>query len=125
VRAACEHDFEAFARDELAYRRTLGYPPFSSIALLVFRDRDFDQANTHAHAIAAGLRRSHPVDLQIMGPAPAPLERLRGEFRVQVLLKGRSRGAIRHGITEAAHLIERRRLRPDAVTIDVDPVSTL
>ena len=125
VRAACEQDFEAFARDELAYRRTLGYPPFSSLALLVFRDRDFDQASAHAHAIAGGLRRSQPADLQIMGPAPAPLERLRGEYRVQVLLKGRSRAAIHHGITEAASLIERRRLRPDAVTIDVDPVSTL
>jgi primosomal protein N' (replication factor Y) len=125
VRAACEQDFEAFARGELAYRRTLGYPPFSSLAVLVFRDREFDQANAHAHAVAAGLRRSHAPDLQIMGPAPAPLERLRGEFRVQLLLKGRSRGAIRRGITEAAGLIERRRLRPDAVTIDVDPVSTL
>jgi primosomal protein N' (replication factor Y) len=60
-----------------------------------------------------------------MGPAPAPLERLRGEFRVQVLLKGRSRAAIRNGVAEAAGLIERRGLRPDAVTIDVDPVSTL
>jgi primosomal protein N' (replication factor Y) (superfamily II helicase) len=124
VRAACEHDFEAFAKDELAYRRTLGYPPFSSLALLVFRDRVFETARAHAHAVASGLRRAHPPDLQVMGPAPAPLERLRGEFRVQVLLKGRTRAAVRHGIAEAVTLIERRRLRPDAVTIDVDPAST-
>src|SRR5206468_12370450 len=100
VRAACEHDFEAFAKDELAYRRTLGYPPFSSLAMMVFRDRDFETASAHAQAIAGGLRRSRPIDLQVMGPAPAPLERLRGEFRVQVLLKGRSRAAVRHGIGE-------------------------
>jgi primosomal protein N' (replication factor Y) len=125
VRAACEHDFVAFAKDELAYRRTLGYPPFSSLALMVFRDRVFETAHAHAQFVASGLRRALPADLQILGPAPAPLERLRGEFRVQVLLKGRSRAAVRQGITQSVTLIERRKLRPDAVSIDVDPASTL
>jgi primosomal protein N' (replication factor Y) len=125
VRAACDHDFEAFAHAELAYRRTLGYPPFSTLALLVFRDRVFETARAHAGAVAAGLRRLHVPDLQIMGPAPAPLERLRGEFRVQVLIKGRTRPAVRQAMVEIPALIERQRLRPDAVTLDVDPVSTL
>jgi len=125
VRAACDHDFEAFARDELSYRRTLQYPPFAALALLVFRDRDFDTARGRAGTLAAGLRRLHLPDLGILGPAPAPLERLRGEFRVQVMLKGRSRAAVRRGMSEAADLLERAGVRPDSVTLDVDPVSTL
>ena len=125
VRAACEHDFEAFAHDELAYRRTLQYPPFAALALLVFRDRDYDTARARAGTLAAGLRRLHLPDLGILGPAPAPLERLRGEFRVQVMLKGRTRAAVRRGMSEAADLLERAGVRPDNVTLDVDPVSTL
>jgi len=125
VRAACDHDFEAFARDEMAYRRTLQYPPFAALALLVFRDRDYDTARARAGTLAAGLRRLHLPDLGILGPAPAPLERLRGEFRVQVMLKGKSRAAVRRGMSEAADLLERAGVRPDSVTLDVDPVSTL
>jgi len=125
VRAACDHDFEAFARDELAYRRTLQYPPFAALALMVFRDRDFDTARARAGALAAGLRRLRLPGLGILGPAPAPLERLRGEFRVQVMLKGGSRAVVRRGMAEAADLLERAGVRPDGVTLDVDPVSTL
>jgi hypothetical protein len=44
---------------------------------------------------------------------------------VQVMLKGRSRAAVRRGMTEAAGLIERAGIRPESVTLDVDPVSTM
>jgi primosomal protein N' (replication factor Y) len=125
VRAACEHDFEAFARAELAYRKTLRYPPYSALALLVFRDRDYERAFERASRVAEGLRRSGPADLQILGPAPAPLERLRGEYRLQLLIKAERRAVVRRALGEATALIESLGLRPDAVTVDVDPVSTL
>ena len=125
VRAACEHDFEAFARTELAYRQTLRYPPYSSLALLVFRDRVYERARDRAVRVAAGLRSRRLDDLQILGPAPAPLERLRGEYRLQLLIKGGHRTAVRQALGEATAILERLRLRGDSVTVDVDPVSTL
>jgi primosomal protein N' (replication factor Y) len=125
VRSACEHDFEAFARAELVYRRTLQYPPFSALAMLVFRDGTYERAWERASVVAAGLRRSRPEDLQVLGPAPAPLEKLRGRYRVQVLLKGARRASVRRGLEEAAGLLERLGVRNDSVTVDVDPASTL
>ena len=125
VRAACEHDFEAFARAELVYRKTLRYPPFSALALLVFRDRIYERALEQASSIATRLRSSRQVDLQVLGPAPAPLERLRGVYRVQVLLKGSRRAAVRQALEETDSLIERLGVRKDSVTVDVDPASTL
>jgi primosomal protein N' (replication factor Y) (superfamily II helicase) len=125
VRAACEHDFEAFARDELAYRRTLHYPPFAALALLVFRDRDYEVARERAASVAAGLRRMRLPGIGVLGPAPAPLERLRGAYRVQVMLKGDTRAAVRQGMGALTGLLERSGAHAEAVTIDVDPVSTL
>jgi primosomal protein N' (replication factor Y) len=125
VRAACDHDFEAFARDELNYRRMLHYPPFAALALMVFRDREFEAARAGASALAEGLRRLRLPGLVVLGPAPAPLERLRGAYRVQVMLKGDARAVVRNGVAEAAALLERAGVRSDRVTIDVDPVSTL
>jgi primosomal protein N' (replication factor Y) len=125
VRAACDHDYEGFAREELRYRRNLHYPPYSALALLVFRDADFEKAGAAAARIAAGLRSSGRQDVQILGPAPAPLERLRGQWRVQVLIKGAQRAAVQAAVHDATARIEAAGLRPDAVAIDVDPVSTL
>jgi primosomal protein N' (replication factor Y) (superfamily II helicase) len=125
VRAACDHDYEGFAREELRYRRNLHYPPYSALALLVFRDADFEKAGAMAARIAAGLRAAGRQDAQILGPAPAPLERLRGQWRVQVLIKGAQRAAVQAAVHDATARIEAAGLRPDAVAIDVDPVSTL
>lgn len=125
VRAACEHDFETFARAELAYRRTLHYPPYSALAILLFRDRAFERARERGATVAAELRRLGLQGLQVLGPAPAPLERLRGEYRVQILIKGERRDVIRQALGAATEILEKLKLRPDSVTVDVDPVSTL
>jgi primosomal protein N' (replication factor Y) len=125
VKSACEHDYEGFATEELRYRRQLHYPPYTALALLVFRDPDFDRARAAAERLATGLRAAPRDDVKILGPAPAPLERLRGSWRVQVLIKGKQRAAVQAAVRDAAALIEGAGLRPDAVAIDVDPVSTL
>ncbi|HKQ96237.1 MAG TPA: primosomal protein N', partial [Candidatus Polarisedimenticolia bacterium] len=125
VRAACEHDFTSFAHAELAFRKSLRYPPFAALALMVFRDRSYDVAATRAGACAATLRRLGIDGLAVLGPAPAPLERLRGEYRVQVMLKGARRAVVRLGVEAAVEHLERAGMRPDQVTLDVDPVTTL
>jgi primosomal protein N' (replication factor Y) len=125
VRAACLHDYEGFATDELRFRRALRYPPFSVLALLVFRAAKYETALARAGSVAASLKRSAGSGVQVLGPAPAPLERLRGEYRVQVLLKAEHRSDLRRAVASASEAVEQAGLRPDAVTFDVDPVSTL
>jgi len=125
VRAACEHDYEGFAREELRYRKALHYPPYSALALLVFRDARYEAALQAAARIVAGIKGRGDAEVQVLGPAPAPIERLRGQWRVQVLLKGARRAAVKSALNDAVGRIEAEGLRPDAVGIDVDPVSTL
>ncbi len=125
LRAACDHDFESFASRELAYRRVMNYPPYSALALVLVKDRSFERARAGAGAVAAVLRGLRSPGLQVLGPAPAPLERLRGEYRVQILLKAGGRRAMQEALAEMLEELDRRRTRVEDLVIDVDPISTL
>ncbi len=125
IKAACDHDFAAFAAEEMTYRRVMNYPPYTSLALVLVKDRIFDRASAGA-ALAAGiLREAGKGSLQVLGPAPAPLERLRGEYRVQVLVKSASRPEIQAALSRMLAEIDRRNERLPGLVIDVDPMSTL
>ena len=99
IRMARQHDYAAFAAGELTGRSSLGYPPFGKLQLWLFRSTDADRAESAAGKAAGMLRRQaerQRMDrVQILGPAPAPLKRIRGQHRWQLLLKGPSAAALR------------------------------
>jgi primosomal protein N' (replication factor Y) len=125
LRAACLHDYEAFAREELEYRRVMHYPPYSAMALVLLRDRRFEKARDAAARAAALLRGRRAGTLQVMGPAPAPLERLRGHYRVQVILKARNRREVQAALAALHEDLEGDPAVVRQMSIDVDPLSTL
>jgi primosomal protein N' (replication factor Y) len=125
IRAAAEHDYAGFATRELAFRKVMNYPPFSALAVLLVKDRSFDRARGRATAIARTLRRPGSGGLQILGPAPAPLERLRGEYRVQILIKAASRREMQGAMAALLEELEKKREKMEGLVIDVDPVSVL
>jgi primosomal protein N' (replication factor Y) len=129
IRHACRQDYVAFFEDEMRYRRAMRYPPVVALVNLVVRAPTFGQAMDEASDLVAGLRqnsRQSSVDgrqsFRILGPAPAPIGRLRGEYRVQFLLKGTERVAMREALL--AVLAPRPDLRK-RITVDVDPLSVL
>jgi primosomal protein N' (replication factor Y) len=125
IKAACDHDFAAFAAEEMTYRRVMNYPPYTSMALVLVKDRVFDRASEGA-ALAAGiLKEAGKGSLQVLGPAPAPIERLRGEYRVQVIIKSASRPGIQTALSSLLAELDRRNKRLPGLVIDVDPMSTL
>ena len=124
IRSACEHDFDGFAAKELAYRRVMNYPPYSALALLLVKDRRFERARAGADLVAEALRARGAKGLQVLGPAPAPLERLRGEYRVQVLVKAAGRRAMQEVLSAMLEDLDRKRVRVEDLVIDVDPLST-
>jgi len=122
IRHACRQDYAAFFEEELRFRRALRYPPIVGLIAVVFRAPTFAQALEEASDLAARLREGRDETLRVLGPAPAPLGRLRGEYRVHVILKGTHRGAMREALLAA--LASRPDLRR-RVTVDVDPLSVL
>ena len=120
---ACAQDYEAFYEREMEFRRTMGYPPVAALVNLVVRADDAAKGATEADVLARALRESAGGRYRLLGPAHAPLARLRGEHRFQILLKG-SRPAMREAVREA--LVARYgTTRWPGIAVDVDPISVM
>jgi primosomal protein N' (replication factor Y) len=88
--AAVRHDLPGFAARELPHRADLGYPPFAAMIRIVMRGRSDSASRALAEEIARRLRAAADAagaDVRILGPAPAPIARLRGSFRYQIQLQ--------------------------------------
>ena len=121
VRAALDHDDETFEREEMRFRRVFRYPPFSRMVLLLVRDRDRRRGEQSIAELARRLS-AHPLsrEVRIAGPAPAPFERLRGQWRFQLVLRAGSGRRLKTLL--AAVLPEKS---PSDLVIDVDPYELL
>ena len=121
IRAALDHDDEAFAAQEMRFREIFGYPPFTRLVLLLARDRQRERALDRLREVAARLEApARAGGMRVTGPAPAPFERLRGEWRFQCLVRGPSGSAVRRAVASA--LAGRG---PNEVSVDVDPFQLL
>jgi primosomal protein N' (replication factor Y) len=120
---ACAQDYPAFFEREMEFRRTMGYPPAAALVNVVVRARDAQDGAEAADALARRLRRDAPGRYRVLGPAFAPLARLRQEHRFQILLKGK-RAAMREAVRRA--LVERYgALRWPGIAVDVDPMTVM
>jgi primosomal protein N' (replication factor Y) len=116
LRCAAANDYEGFYAAELPSRRAFVFPPFAELAVLTRTDADDARAAASAReaaeALATGLLKEGIDGIRVMGPAPAFIHRLRGEYRWQVTLKG-------DGLQRARHLAPRGK----GWSYDVDPVT--
>ena len=127
VRFATRHDVSGFLAHELSDRHEVGYPPFGRIALLRVNAVDEDVARTAAGQLAAHARSTHEVvtrKVEVLGPAPAPIARLRNRYRFRVFLRAKERRPLRDVVATLLPLRDKlnRKVR---FVIDIDPVSML
>lgn len=130
LKHACTQEYEAFSLRELAFRRKFRYPPFSALANLLVRGRDPDRAWKQAkelaetlRAVAAGSESGSSV--RVLGPAPAAIEKIKDDYRIQVLVKSTSRKALNQVLTQSLAELRSRRRNLDRVAVDVDPVNLM
>jgi primosomal protein N' (replication factor Y) len=130
IRLSQNHDYMAFVSQELAGRRELAYPPFGKLLLLLLQSTEEIRAVRAAQKLGAMLReeahRCPDKGVQVLGPAPAPLTKIRGQHRWQILLKGPKSASLRRTF----HQIRRQAARwppwPGVrVRVVVDPVEML
>ena len=116
LRCAAVGDYEGFYEAELPARKAFSFPPFADLAVITRTDADDARAaaaaREAAEALAAGFLNEGIEGIRVMGPSPAFIHRLRGEYRWQVTLKG-------EGIERARHLAPRGK----GWSYDVDPVT--
>lgn len=121
IRTALENDDAGFAAEELRFRRVFHYPPFTRMVQLLVRDTNRARAELSIGELAADLAsRAESAGVRISGPAPAPLERLRNEWRFQLLLRATSGQRLRQLVAAAT-----QRKMASELVIDVDPYQLL
>jgi primosomal protein N' (replication factor Y) len=126
IHSAIEHDGESFYRQELEFRREAGYPPFAFLAALSISataEKSVEEQADAAARLFGQLKRELKLRIEVLGPAPAPLYRLRGRFRRQILLKAPTRNDLRRLI--AAWLGRRVSSPTVREIIDIDPVDMM
>jgi primosomal protein N' (replication factor Y) len=121
IQLACRQDYAAFYERELAFRRAMRYPPLVAVINTVVRARTFSGAMDDAAYVGQHLRRAATEGaITVLGPAPAPLGRLRGEYRAQLLIKGTNRRRLREAVLAA---IAGRPELARRTVVDVDPLT--
>lgn len=125
--AAATHDYASFAPPELEARREVGYPPFVRLVVLRLEGPDAAETADFAESLAAGVRAAcDATGVVLRGPAPAPIERLRGRFRWQILVSSERTRAL-HDVVQRVQRAWKAAsaARTIRLVVDVDPVSML
>jgi len=116
IERAAQHDYAGFAAKELALRRELQYPPFGRLAYVGVAGVGAAEVVRGAGHLAETLRVVK--DVEVLGPAPDPLPKARGEHRMRVALKSQSEHALLEACALARAAPRRTELR---MTVTVDP----
>jgi primosomal protein N' (replication factor Y) len=117
------HDYAGFVEQELAFRRSLHYPPFERFVLVTARGRSEEKTLFVLENLAKEMEKLHLPETEITGPAPAPIARIEERYRFQVFLRTRRIMAV----TPKLRPLFMDRAWPDdiRITLDVDPVDLL
>jgi primosomal protein N' (replication factor Y) len=130
IALAAAHDYAGFVNGEMAHRRAHNYPPYQRLARVIVRSRDQEAAAAFSERLAAALQavlaaplEGTPPEVRLLGPAEAPVFRLKGYFRYHFQLQSPSPGTL-HQVLRAVLPT----LRPPAgveFTLDIDPFNML
>jgi primosomal protein N' (replication factor Y) (superfamily II helicase) len=121
IRHACRQDYAAFYEEEIGFRRGMRYPPSVALINTIVRARTREAAMADAGELVQALRLGGEP-YRVLGPAPAPLSRLKGEHRAQFFIKGTHRPTMRKALQMV--LASRPEIRRRTI-VDVDPMSVL
>ncbi len=126
LKHAKEQDYEGFYAEEIKFRKRLGYPPFFVLALILIKHRDHSYASKNANMLRRSLDAANTErQARVLGPAPASLSRLKNEFRLQIILKGVSRRALRETLDIALADAESRGCDLRTINVEIDPVNLM
>jgi primosomal protein N' (replication factor Y) (superfamily II helicase) len=126
IRHSTTHDYAGFYAEEIVFRRELHYPPFGRIIKIEVKSPQADRASEAATAAQNRIRYlMRGKDTLLLGPAPAPIARVRGQFRFQLLLLSQQRDKMRMLALEGKKAVEEKYGRKCKVIIDVDPVNLM
>ena len=125
IQDAVRQDYLAFYERELHFRRMMAYPPFTSLANVIVRDAKLENAIRWSRRLSEYFSPQDGKGVRILGPASAPLARLKKEHRYQFLLKSPKRSVLTKLLSGAMAFCEKEEIPQTAVVVDMDPLSLM
>lgn len=126
LRHACAQDYDGFFEEELRYRQNHSYPPFVALASLLIHGPDLGRVRSDSLELRKQLDLvNQDRKSRVLGPAPAPLSRLKGEHRFQILIKSRSRKHLREVADAALKAMAEKGTNLRSINLEIDPVSIM
>ena len=126
LKHAQTQNYDAFYAEEINFRKNLSYPPFVALAGITIKHPNYNYAFDNAQILKNCLANANAENAcRILGPAPAPLARLKGEHRLQILVKALNRQKLRQTLDFALHEAEEKFCDLKIVSVEIDPVNLL
>lgn len=125
IQDAVRQDYVSFYERELHFRRMMAYPPFMSLANVIVRDSNPENAIRWSRRLSEYFSPHEEKGVRVLGPASAPLARLKKEHRYQFLLKSPKRSVLTKLLSGAITFCEANEIPGTAVLVDMDPLSLL
>jgi len=125
VQDAVKQDYVSFYEREVHFRRMMMYPPFTSLANVIVRDTNLERAISWSRRLSEYLAPFDGKGLRILGPASAPLAKLKKEHRYQFLLKSPKKSLLTKTLSGALAFCDANQIPQTAILVDMDPLSLL
>jgi primosomal protein N' (replication factor Y) len=125
IQDAVRQDYASFFEREMHFRRMMQYPPFTSLANVIVRDSNLERAIRYSRLLSEYFSPSDGKAARILGPATAPLARLKTEHRFQFLLKSPKRSVLTGLLAGAMAFCDAKEIPQTAVLVDMDPLNLL
>jgi primosomal protein N' (replication factor Y) len=122
VQYAAQHDFIGFYEKELRFRSWMRYPPYSALANVLVRSDKLDDALQWSGTLGKWLDKTNPEGIRVLGPAPAPILRLKRDYRYHFVLKAASREKLNALLRAMIDYSTQQKIPRTQLIVDVDPV---
>ena len=122
VKFAAAHDYVGFVGKEMQFRRSLHYPPFAVLANVVIQSEKMEEAAGWATQLGRWFEREKPVGVRVLGPAAAPIVKLKRIYRFHFILKAERRAALGMTLRKMLGAAEGAGIPRRNLVVDVDAV---
>ncbi len=125
IQCAAQHDFQGFVRREMQYRKWMHYPPFAVLANVLIHSQHLEEAAGWALKLGRWLADGHAEGVRVLGPAAAPISRIKRTYRFHLLLKAEKRQALARVLSAAIAQAEVLGIPRRNLVADVDAINLM
>lgn len=125
IQCAQLHDYRGFVAKELKYRKWMHYPPYGAIANILVRSERMEEAAGWSAALGRWFANANLPGVRVLGPAPAPIAKIKRIYRFHLLLKAERRDALSRALRAAREHAEQAGIPRAALVFDMDAISLM